>query len=214
MESVLNHKNYNIVMKRVSNYLILFLIVMMVAPIASSEVQSLEDVKQGNCMNITQTCPSTQCTKVRITQVKTPVTIYVIDDDMSQTTDENYYWEFCNTTDLGEYVITTCDDPSDDDVCVDYNFEVTPSGNSGGSNTAFYIFIIVLVYAIALLGFFSKNEIVTLFGALAMIILGVYMIRTGVIIYRDYLTNLISYISIGMGFYFAFEAAASMWQDL
>jgi len=80
-------------------------------------------------------------------------------------------------------------------------WEITPSGSSGTENTIFYILIIALIYGITFISFFyGKNIPMTILGGMAMIFLGVYTINNGIIIFRDTLTNYISYLTIGIGF--------------
>lgn len=93
-------------------------------------------------------------------------------------------------------------------------FDFTPSGKSGTSNIVFQICIISIVLLISLIGFFMKNETMTLLGSMGMISLGLYLIINGILIYQDWFTNLISYILIGLGAYFSYEAGYSLYQNL
>jgi len=79
-------------------------------------------------------------------------------------------------------------------------FEVTPSGNSGNENVFFFIFVILLIYGITFTSFYGRNIPLTILGGMAMMFLGIYTINNGIIIFRDALTNYISYITIGIGF--------------
>jgi len=80
-------------------------------------------------------------------------------------------------------------------------WEVTPSGKSGSSNIVFFVFVIILIYGITFISFFyGKNIPLTVLGGMAMIFLGVYTINKGIIIFRDSLTNYVSYLTIGIGF--------------
>lgn len=94
------------------------------------------------------------------------------------------------------------------------NFEITPSGKSGTSNIIFFLFLILMLYGINLLGFFGENETMTLLGGMALIFLGVYLINNGIIIYRDNLTNYFSYITIAWGTVSCFMAAYSWYKDM
>ena len=78
-------------------------------------------------------------------------------------------------------------------------FEVTPSGKSGADNTAFYIFIIILFYALNLISYFGKSIPLTILTGMGMIFLGIYLISNGVIIYRDNITLYIAYLTIAVG---------------
>jgi len=85
--------------------------------------------------------------------------------------------------------------------------EVTPSGNNGASNIVFFIFVILLLYALNLIAFFGKNIPLTILSGMALLFLGVYLINNGVIIYQDSLTNYLAYVTIAWGSISAIWAA-------
>lgn len=85
-------------------------------------------------------------------------------------------------------------------------WEVTSFGKSGNDNIVFFVLIIIMLYTITFVGFFGKNIPISILGGMAMIGLGLYMITNGVIIYRDWLTNYFSYITIGLGALFSLWA--------
>lgn len=80
-----------------------------------------------------------------------------------------------------------------------HGFQVTPSGQGGSENTVFFIFLIGIIYFIGFFGFFGKNEWISALGGMGMIALSTYLIRGGIIIYRDYFTNYLAYITLGLG---------------
>lgn len=92
-------------------------------------------------------------------------------------------------------------------------FPVTPSGNSGSSNMAFVILVFLLIYGVAFVGFFGKNEWVTMLGGMAMIGLGIYTINSGIIIYQDEITKFISWTTIGLGAFFTLFTGVSIIQE-
>lgn len=102
------------------------------------------------------------------------------------TTVGNYaYILQCNNTQIGGFY--------------NHDFLVTPSGNNGAENTAFFIFIIILFFALNLVSFFGKSIPLTILTGMGMIFLGVYLINNGVIIYRDTITVYIAYLTIAVG---------------
>jgi hypothetical protein len=109
----------------------------------------------------------------------------------------NYNYSYSETLTLGTYTYTTCGDLNGNTACQMIEFEITPSGKTG--NLGFYIILIGLVYLIGFFGFFGRNVWVSMLGGIGMLALGVYFIGEGVIIYRDWLTNAISYLTIGLG---------------
>jgi len=141
--SYLNSSNLKSSMRRQTT--ILFLMILVFAPLIYAEEQSLPNVKMGDCINISQTCPQTKCSEVRLTQIaRNNIEFFKINSSMDKRTDSNYYYEFCNTTNAGKYIATTCDAVTDDDVCVDFHFDVTLSGEKE-SPTAIVSDIILLI---------------------------------------------------------------------
>lgn len=116
------------------------------------------------------------------------------------TTPGNYAYVFqCNNTQIGGFY--------------NHDFLVTPSGNNGSANTSFYIFIIILFYALNLISYFGKSIPLTILTGMGMIFLGIYLISNGVIIYRDNITLYIAYLTIAVGAITAIIAAIEQIQD-
>ena len=101
-------------------------------------------------------------------------------------------YTFSDTLILGNYNYFTSDGFSD-------YFEITPSGQGGTDNIIFFLFVILLIYGITFIGFFGKNIPITILGGMTLLFLGVYLINNGIIIFRDNITNYISYLTIAIG---------------
>lgn len=120
-----------------------------------------------------------------------------------------------NFTLLGDYCFNLeCIDNSNAVESGSKCFEVTPSGRNDNSNIYFMIFIIVMIYTITFVGFFGKNEIITILGGMCMMALSIYLINNGLIIYRDWLTNYFAYLTAGLGFILSLIASFSLYQDM
>jgi len=91
--------------------------------------------------------------------------------------------------------------------------EVTPSGNSGSNNSAFIILVFALIYGIAFVGFFGKNEWVAILGGMAMLGLGIYTINSGIIVYQDAITKVLSWTTIGLGAFFSLFTGLELIND-
>ena len=171
--------------------------IMFLSLLGASEA-SLGTVKQGHCILLKQTC--SDCTYNNISAVSYPNRTENAIENVEMTQDGTLFtYSFCTTNTLGNYLV---DGYGDDDGTKDvwqYNFIVTPSGNSGNSNIALFILIIFLLYGINLLGFFNENVMMTVLGGMALLFLGVYMINNGIIIYRDNLTNYVGYVTSAWG---------------
>jgi len=160
---------------------------------------TLGRVEQGKCIQLYQYCDD--CTYVNLTQIQYPdESIERINQPMERNDiDYNYTW--CNTYNLGKHYYTVKGDKGGTTLAERLSFEVTPSGQGGNSYIVFSTFIIILIYLFTFLSFFyARNIPLTVLGGMAMIFLGIYIINNGIIIFRDSLTNYISYITIGTGF--------------
>lgn len=121
--------------------LMAFAILLMVG-FVSAQQQSLPPVRQGECINLLQTCPN--CTFVNITSVVNEVTIFNISATM-QKTGTFYNYTFCNTTRLDSYLVNWVADNDGERQSGAYDFFVTATGDILSTSTAIlYIFIILL----------------------------------------------------------------------
>ncbi len=183
-----------------------FIILFFSLTLVSAIPDSLGTFQQGRCMELYQLCDN--CTFVNLTSIKYPnATIQKFDVTMEKN-GVDYNYSFCGTSLNGDYLYNICGDKDGSFICETLSFQVTPSGNTG--NEAFYIIVILLAYGISFIGFFGKNEWITIFGGLIMMFLGIYIVNTGIIIFRDVLTVAISYITIFLGAFFALFTTVSI----
>lgn len=159
---------------------------------------SIGSFKQYEEMQITNYCTDGTCTFMNLSSLELPNnTILYLNAEMTKNSqDFNYSY---TPGLLGIYTFKTCGNPSGVIVCDSDTFDVTPSGNSGTDNIVFFILIILILYGITFIGFFNRISLMTTLGGMAMTFLGIYMIKNGMLIFRDDLTNYISYITIALG---------------
>jgi hypothetical protein len=197
--------------KKLMNNKILFLFLFGIFFINLISAESLGTFKQGDNVSLYQICDN--CSYVTLTSINYPNSLVeTINKNMTKTGND-YKYGFSNTTVLGDYQYNVCGDKNGNLRCEVLTFSITPSGNYGSSNIVFFIFIIILLYTVSFIGFFGKNIPITILGGMAMVGLGVYTISQGMIIYRDWITNYISYITIGLGALLALWAAIEQIQD-
>ncbi len=181
---------------------------------ASADIQ-LDDFKQGECAKLEQTCDT--CTYVNLTKVSKTganATSWNINQPMTKV-GVDYNYSFCNTNSLGNYIYTVVGDKDGEIDTEKGYFGITPSGNSGSENTVFFIFIITLIYVFTFVSFFyARNVPLTVLGGGAMMSLGVYIVREGIIIFRDILTNYVAYITIAAGAILAIWALLEQFEVL
>jgi hypothetical protein len=128
---------------------------------------------------------------------------------------QTYNYSFCNTSTLGTYTYSwrgSCLNCGSDD-CGN-SFEISPSGNESNSSiNTFYVLIIILIYSISFVGFFGKNEWVTILGGMGMMALGLYTINSGLVVYQDFITKVFSWTTIGIGAFFTLVSGISLIQE-
>lgn len=168
--------------------------------------------KQGDKMQITNYCSTGDCTYANLTRISIPNGTVVYPNAVMTENNQNFNYSY-TPNETGTYTFTTCSDPNGIKVCDSDNFDVTPSGRSGSSNTIFFLLVLALLYTLTLLSFFNKIESLTALSGMALGALGLYMIKNGIIIYRDWLTNYVSYVTMAFGFILALWAIIEGIQD-
>lgn len=83
-------------------------------------------------------------------------------------------------------------------------FQVTPSGRAGGTDANNFVWLfILLTWGVAFVGFFGKNVWISVIGGMGMMVFGIYALAQGIMIYENWITQVISYFSIGLGAFFS-----------
>lgn len=200
-------------MKIMKRSILIIVLLLAVLPMINAEVQTLGTYKQNTCVSLVQTC--TNCTYVNLTSVSIPTSgITTLEAPMTQT-GYNYNYTYCTTSALGKYIATTCGDVDGVNTCVSYDFLITPSGSNFGGNglLGLSIIIIAVVYLIGFFGFFAKHEWISVFGGMAMLILGLYMMTNGIDVYRNFMTDALAWITVGIGVIFAITAGIEIIEE-
>ena len=170
-----------------------------------SNVQAVKisPIKQGKTARLVQVCDN--CTFVNITTIQYPDSTLLSVNKAMTKNGANYNYSFTGTGSIGDYSYTTCGNPDGVFTCETANFLVSASGFDGMLGLS--IVIMFLTYAIAFIGFFGKNEWVTILGGLAMITLGLFTLNNGIDIFRNTMTEAISFTTIGLGAFFSIFTA-------
>lgn len=103
---------------------------------------------QGECVSLFQSCPS--CSYVNLTSILSPtgnITFYNVAMDKSGV---EYTYEFCNTTEVGDYIYNVCGD-KDGLLCENIILKINPRGNKlEGSEyigtVLVWVFLYVFIY--------------------------------------------------------------------
>jgi len=141
-----------------------------------SAVGDIGIVKQHNCIDLYNYCPT--CSYVNLTAIKySNGTLDVMNQNMTKS-DNNYVYEFCATSQIGEHSYTTCGDKGGTETCEDITFEVTPSGFNG--TLGFYILIFALSFGIIGLGFYLDDAPIVVLGSFGLYFVGLYILFNGI----------------------------------
>jgi len=86
-----------------------------------------------------------------------------------------------------------------------FNFKVTPSGETG--LLGFYFLAIILSYGVMGFGINKGDITITMLGTFALFFLGIYIMFNGLDVYKNFLTEGFSIITLGVAFYVSAKAA-------
>jgi len=139
--------------------LILSLMIIFSLSLVVGEQQTLDPVEKGECATIPQSHPN--ATNINITKIRYPddtenYTVIPMNTDNGY----NFYYNFCNTSQVGDYVVTTCGNGDGEITCMDFDFPVTPNGKESNIQTAM-IQILIIIFFIGLIAgvYFMKRKI-------------------------------------------------------
>ena len=170
---------------------------------------------QGRDKLLYQTCNN--CTYCNVTNVQNQENITILGETQMTTIDGSYFSTILlggNTTFLGMYSYCyDCGNSVDSKTgCI--NFRVTPSGRSGNDNIALIIILVVVIYAVTLIFFFGRNIPLSILTGMMMSFFGVWIVRNGIVIYRDNLTNYFGYVTIFIGAAISLTAILAWLDDM
>jgi hypothetical protein len=193
-----------------TKWTLVLLLALLVLPIVSAEVKTLSPVKQGSCVALPQTYANSSWQNISVIQVPDKTMIQV-NDRMTNLGGGFFNYTFCNTGRVGEYIVNGVGDIDGVPQTWNYNFFVTPSGFTG--ILGLFVIVIAAIYFIAFFGFFGKSVWVAMFGGLGMILLGLFTLNNGIDIYRSFITEAFSFITIGIGSTFALTAGVDLIEE-
>jgi hypothetical protein len=117
----------------------------------------------------------------------------------------NFNYTFTDTSQLGQYTVTTCGDPDGVYTCVDYTFPVTTTGND--FSTILPIFLLVVGCLLLLIGAQYKIPIMGFAAGIVTSVSGVYVIVYGLGFANNVYTQGIGFTSLFIGLWAGFAAA-------
>jgi len=141
-------------------YGILFLMLILMSGLVTSEINDYAPVKQGECFIAKQICAS--CSFVNVSIAYPNSTLVISNRPMINSGGAVWTYEFCNTTTFGRYDISGVGDLEGIDTGFDVlYFEVTPSGSvldSASSTTLFGSLLVMLILSIVFIIMAMKTE--------------------------------------------------------
>ena len=131
---------------KTTNYVLLFMLVILLTTLSSAETYNLGTIKKDSCIEIPQVCLS--CSYLKINIQYPNKTFAVVNQDMALKNSSTGLWSyyFCNTSELGKYEISGVGDLDGTAVAfTNLYFYVTPSGDETNmALVTFYIFLLSL----------------------------------------------------------------------
>jgi len=119
----------------------------------------------------------------------------------AQGTNVDSFCQYTNNTlkKIGIYGVQLDFNDSVDNGRTSFEFQITTSGRRGNDNIALFIILIAVIYTITLVSFFGKNIPLSVLTGMIMSFFGVWIVRNGIVIYRDNLTNYFGYVTMTIG---------------
>jgi len=195
--------------------MLIMIIGMMLISLGSAAIGNLGIFEQGKEIELRQT--SIVYDYCNITSVYYPDLSNALGEVSMEKDGYEFSYEFNKTDKLGQYKVNGfCMVETDDGETKEtfnYVFEVTKTGEEEFDST-YAIIILLISFGTAFTGFFGKNIWVTVIGGIIMIFFGIYTMTNGIVGFNNQLTEVISIISIGLGFFFTLYPLIEWIEDM
>lgn len=135
--------------------IIFVMLVALVIPFVSAEQQTQGTFLQGSCVALRQTCGN--CTYVNITKITAPDSSIILSGNNPMTkSDTSYNYTFCNTSQIGQYIVDWKANPDGITSANNYDFFITLTGTSPSSAQSIIYFVVgivsVFIFCLSLYG--------------------------------------------------------------
>jgi len=180
------------------------LVILLVLPLINAETTTLGTFKQNSCIKLIQTC--SDCTYVNISSVLYPNGQAAIGQVAMIKAGTEYSYNYCLTSQNGEYVVNGFADPDGEVTVWSYNLVVNSDGEY--NSIMAYVLILAILTGLIILGFSIADGWFVVLGGLGFIIFGLYTYVNGIAgVSDDFLVLAISLITGGVGAYLAINSA-------
>ena len=190
--------------------LIILALAVTILPVVTAQEQCYDKGKktQGEIITISQPCPT--CTYVNLTEIEFPNGTTQVVNSAFNNSGTSFTHLFADTNFNGELRITVKGNKGGTVESETFCYLIQP----GGSNSIIiYILIAVILYSVTLIGFFGRNEIISILGGMFMIAFGIFTVNNGIILFRDWITNYFAYFTLGLGAIISIWAAIEWIQE-
>jgi len=164
--------------------------------LCSAEIQSLGVFKSGECLSLKQVCAN--CSFSNVTSVYSPTSIQLMGNHKMTKLSTEYNYTFCNTTELGQYIVNGVSDVDGENTVWAYDFEITTTGIAGGI-IPLLIFLFVGACIFLILSISFENYLLGYLSGILFIIAGICVMIYGIGTIADLYTRVIAVVSIGIG---------------
>lgn len=168
--------------------------------LASAEIQTLGTFKRFDCVNLKQSHGN--CTYNNISHVSYPDSSRALSENVMTKIGTNYNYTFCNTSQLGEYIINGFGNPDGEKVTWTYNLFITETGKEDVSvfNNPLLIILIVMGLIFLIIGIKTETIWLGFMSAIMFLLGGTYMTIYGLNDITNMYTQGIGITIIGVGF--------------
>jgi len=164
--------------------LILAIIFFMACPVfadTAAVVQTLGTFQTGECVGLLQS--GVGFTSCNITSVNNPSSEVFFEDVLMTKRGTEYNYTFCNTNEIGQYIVNGFCTNTTETVPWAYNFEITPTGFK--DTYGFYVLILLLSAGVIIFGFWIQDAPIVILGSLGLYFLGLYILYFGISDFKD-----------------------------
>jgi len=166
-----------------------------------SAQENLGAFKINSCINLIQTCDN--CSFINISSINYPDSSQALEEVTMQKSGTFYNYSFCDTSILGNYIVSGYGDNNGQISTWTYIFEIIPTSEKG---SLLIIFVFLLAYGLLIAGILGKNISMTMFGSLITIFAS-FLGFQGIYTFKNTTTDVISFITLFFGAYWMLRAS-------
>ena len=208
------YKNFNGItrdMKVLSSLVVSLVFVCLLLSFASAQQKTLGTYQQGSCITLYQTCAN--CTYVTMSSLILPNGSIGMGTTAMTSAGQTYTLPYCETQQLGEYIVNTVGDLHGVATDGNYNFFVTSSGQAVNQSWTAYLALMILGTVVLVFGIWVANGYFGYITGVLYLIGGIYMLIYGNGLLNNLYTQALGYSSLGLGLIIFIASAYSVLEE-